>query len=143
MLQHYQKKIIQIDEILDRAYGLSDEEKTCLKESGFVRKGFDEDNFEKEKKIFPNKTWIITGIVEDIDASRNKVQVWFRGFGEDAVEIPIPREMPGWALRTDVAFEAEIPFEQRHDPDWSVLHNFQPIRYSYMDEEELLAKLDV
>ncbi|RLC21188.1 MAG: hypothetical protein DRI57_02960 [Deltaproteobacteria bacterium] len=139
----YKKIIIQIDEISDRAYGLSDDEKTFLKESGFVRKGFDEDNFEKEKKFFPNKIWIITGIVEDIDASRNKVQVWFRGFGEDAVEIPIPREMPGWALRTQVAFDAEIPFKQRHAPDWSELRNFQPIRYSYMDEEELLAKLDV
>ncbi|QTA89671.1 HsdM family class I SAM-dependent methyltransferase [Desulfonema magnum] len=138
----YKKRIIQIDEILDSAYGLSDEEKRCLKASGFVRKGFDEDIFEKEKELFPNKTWTVTGIVEDIDAGRNKVEVWFRGCGEDAAEIPIPREMPGWALRTEVAFEAEIPFEQRHRPDWSQLRNFQPIRYGYMDEEELLAELD-
>jgi len=138
----YQQIIRQIDDIVDSAYGLSEEEKLRLKAAGFARKG-DESEFHTEahKKV-TDKTWIVTGIVEDIDANNNLIQIWFSGFGEDSVKIPIPREMPGWAIRPDVAFEAEIPFEHRYEPDWNELQSFRPVRYSYMTEEELLESLN-
>ena len=139
----YQRIIRQIDDIVDTAYGLSEEEKLRLKAAGFVREG-DEGGFHTEEhKKFPDKTWIVTGIVEDVYAHNNKVKVWFRGFNEDAEEIPIPPKMPGWAIRKDMAFEAEIPFDKVDEPDWNELHNFRPIRYSYMSEEELLKNLNV
>jgi type I restriction-modification system DNA methylase subunit len=134
------KILKQIDAIVDKAYGLTDEEKTILENAGFVREKID---IKRDLKTFlPDRTWIVTAIVEAVDAENNKIKVWFRGFGDDAIEIIIPGEMPGWALRSDLAFEAEIPFEDRYNPDWSKLHNFRPVRYSYMDEAELLKNLE-
>lgn len=132
--------ILKIDGIVDEAYGLTDEEKAILKNAGFVREKIDSKRV--IKTFLPDQTWIVTGIVEAVDAKNNKIKVWLRGFGDEAFEIVIPREMPGWALRSDLAFEAEIPFEDRYHPDWSKLHNFRPVRYSYMDEAELLKNLE-
>jgi type I restriction-modification system DNA methylase subunit len=130
----------QIDDITDKAYGLTDDEKLILKSAGFVREKTDVSS--DLKKTFPDRTWIITGIVEAVDAKKNIIKIWFSGFGENAIEIDIPKEMPGWALRNEVAFEAEIPFEDRYHPDWSRLHHFRPVRYGYMDETELLKNLE-
>lgn len=138
----YQGIIRQIDDIVDSAYGLSEEEKLRLKAAGFVREGYEGEFHTAKHKKLSDKTWIVTGIVEDIDANNNLIQIWFSGFGEDSVKIPIPREMPGWAIRPDVAFEAEIPFEHRYEPDWNKLQSFRPVRYSYMTEEELLESLN-
>ncbi len=83
----YQQIIRQIDDIVDTAYGLSDEEKLRLKAAGFVREGDESEFHIEEHKKIPDKIWIVTGIVEDVYAHDNKIKVWFRGFNEDAEEI--------------------------------------------------------
>ncbi len=131
--------IKKIDDIVDQAFGLTEDEKILLKNAGFVR---EKTEIKSDLKTFlPDRTWIITGIVEGIDVKKNKIKVWFRGFGDEAIEINVPEKMPGWALRIETAFKAEIPFEDRYEPDWSKLHNFNPVRYSYMSEEELLMRI--
>ena len=55
--------------------------------------------------------------------------------------MPLPRELPGWALREGVEFTCSVPTDCRDvsellsDP-W-ILRDFRPVPYSYLDEGEL------
>lgn len=130
---------LKIDDIVNKAYGLTDDEKKALRDAGFIREKVYATAYQS---TFPEQTWIVTGIVEDVNAKDKKMKVWFRGFTDEAIKVVIPRNMPGWALRPNTSFKAEIPFEDRYNPDWAKLYNFRPMRYSYMSEEELLRNLE-
>jgi hypothetical protein len=47
--------------------------------------------------------------------------------------------MPGWALRPDAAFEADIPYEDRYQQEIKniTLTNFTPLEFGYLSDEEL------
>ena len=52
--------------------------------------------------------------------------------------------MPGWALRQETAFEAEVPWQVRdsHQLLAADLNNFRPLDFSYSQPEELLELLE-
>ena len=66
---------------------------------------------------------------------------WYDKYGKNGEPawIPIPREMPGWALRPDAAFEADIPYEERYQQELKslTLTNFSPLEFGYLSDEEL------
>ncbi len=85
--------------------------------------------------------WLISGIVDSIDAEEGTITLWMEGFDElQSVQI-IP-SMPGWMLRSEATFRTKIPrqyVKQGHinynTDDWGA---FRPQPYAYMEEEELL-----
>lgn len=89
-------------------------------------------------------SWILSGIVDNINAERGTITLWLEGFDElQTVEI-VP-SMPGWMLRSGAAFRTKIPVEYvkagRIAPgniDWGI---FRPQPYTYMSEEEVLTEL--
>lgn len=86
--------------------------------------------------------WEIAGEVERVNADKETVLMWVQGLNE-AYEIPIPREMPGWLLRDNSSFVADIPWEHRYpsklqETQWLAFH---PLRHSYASVEELSALL--
>lgn len=131
-----------IDTILKRAYRL------------------DEATFERLRKVIewdgqpqitldpePDRgsaNWIISGVVDSIDAEQGTITLWMEGFHE-LQTVQIVSAMPGWMLRSGAAFRTKIPRKfvkqgniDRDTIDWGI---FQPQPYSYMNEEELLEEL--
>ena len=90
------------------------------------------------------RKWSVTGEVLQVDAENQHVTVWVRGYHDDEpFQIPIPEALPGWALRSEVGFMAEVPWETR-DVDRlraNDLTNFRPLEFSHMQTEELLGML--
>lgn len=92
-----------------------------------------------------NKTnWILSGVVDSINAEGNTITLWMEGF-EELQTVQIAPSMPGWLLRPGVAFRTKIPRGYvtvgSIDPDnvdWGI---FRPQPYTYMTEEELFAEL--
>ena len=75
----------------------------------------------------------------------NALTLWIRGFnGSQPFRMPIPETMPGWALRPDVAFKAEIPWQVRYSeqPLANDLSNFRPLEFSYSQPEDLVELLE-
>ncbi len=138
--EEIEQLISAINSTINNAYKLSEDELRLLENFNTIRARPKTSNSDRNTEIFSNKTWIVTGEVQSVHADIGEVRVWLRGFGDDPIDITIPKEMPGWALRSDVAFEAEIPFDEIDNPDWSKLHYFRPLRYSYLTEEELLNR---
>ncbi|MGO8897999.1 MAG: class I SAM-dependent DNA methyltransferase [Isosphaeraceae bacterium] len=91
----------------------------------------------------------ISGAVVSLDVRSQKATLdlprYSRGAGGPVI-LPLPREMPGWALREGIEFTCAVPVECRSveelrgDP-W-LLRDFLPVPYSYLDEsglEEMLG----
>jgi hypothetical protein len=56
----------------------------------------------------PAAQWIITGIVDSVDAENGEITLWLDGF--DVLQaVPIVPVMPGWLLRPEAAFRTSIP----------------------------------
>lgn len=142
------RKIQELDNVIFDAYGVSQVERTQIKDwmNKFARPGQEWNDFQVNiPETFPTyqgKRWIITGQVEDVDAEREMVIVEAYG---DPVEIPIPPTMPGWALRPGATFRAEIPWEQAGERDLSLINwlDFQPLGYSYLSEEDLISEIAI
>ncbi|MDE0101201.1 MAG: N-6 DNA methylase [Bryobacterales bacterium] len=61
-------------------------------------------------EVFTDRQWPITGEIMHVDAESSEATLWVRGFNADQpFQIPIPESLPGWALRPDTAFQAEVP----------------------------------
>jgi type I restriction-modification system DNA methylase subunit len=131
-----------IDTILKRAYRLDDATFERL------RKVIEWD--EQPQTTFdpePDRdsaTWIISGIVDSINAEQGTITLWMEGFRE-LQTVQIVPAMPGWLLRPNAAFRTKIPHKfvrqgsiNRDTIDWGI---FQPQPYAYMSEEELLEEL--
>ena len=145
--ERIRKLIIELDDIIFFAYGLSEEEQRQILDlfRGFPRPGrewkkvpFSPDI--AEPTLTTGRHWRVTGHVIDIDGKKGMICVWIRGFGNgEPAWIPIPREMPGWALRPDAAFEADIPYEDRYQQELKnmALMNFTPLEFGYLSDEGL------
>jgi len=88
--------------------------------------------------------WILSGVVDSINAEEGTITLWMEGF-EELQTVQIAASMPGWMLRPGVAFRTKIPRDYvtsgliRPDSvDWGV---FRPQPYTYMTEEELFGEL--
>ena len=86
----------------------------------------------------------ISGTVASIDVQGQRVTLELpRYSGETGgpIVLPLPRELPGWALREGIEFTCSVPTDCRDvsellsDP-W-ILRDFRPVPYSYLDEGEL------
>ncbi len=133
----------QINRLLFRSYGLS------------------RDDFELVKRYLEGMTnpWVdgppdahlpkraerrIPGTVVSVDVSAQTVRLdlprWSRKSGAP-IEVALPRDMPGWALREGIGFTCLAPktlsdsSELRTNP-W-LLRDFRPLPYSYLADEEL------
>lgn len=88
--------------------------------------------------------WIISGVVDSIDAEQGTITLWIEGFRE-LQTVQIAPAMPGWLLRPNAAFRTKIPRKfvkqgniDRDTNDWGM---FQPQPYAYMSEKELFEEL--
>ena len=99
-----------------------------------------------QDSVAPNgRQWPITGQVLEVDAENDVLTLWVRGYNEEQpLRAKIPESMPGWALRQDVMFQAEIPWESRESEQLLVSEatNFRPLDFSYTSTEELVALLN-
>ena len=92
-----------------------------------------------------NKTsWILSGVVDNINAEEETITLWMEGF-EELQTVQIVPSMPGWMLRPGAAFRTKIPRDYvtvgRIDPDTTDWGVFRPQPYTYMSEEDLFAEL--
>jgi hypothetical protein len=91
----------------------------------------------------PAAQWIITGIVDSVDAENGEITLWLDGF--DVLQaVPIVPVMPGWLLRPEAAFRTSIPrsrVRQRNLANNTSWGFFYPQEYSYLSEEEAFAEL--
>ncbi len=86
----------------------------------------------------------ISGAVASIDVQGQRVTLDLPRYSRDTsgpIVLPLPRELPGWALREGVKFSCSVPADCRDvsellsDP-W-ILRDFRLVPYSYLDEDEL------
>jgi len=86
----------------------------------------------------------ISGTVVSIDVQGQRVVFDLPRYSRDArgpIALPLPRELPGWALREGIEFTCAVPTHCRDvsellsDP-W-ILRDFRAVPYSYLDEDEL------
>ncbi len=131
-----------LDEVLRKAYGL--DEKTFKT----LRKVMDWDDYKPEtgRPLAPDPETIfrVSGQVETVDAHVQTITLWFDGI-PGSHTIPIVDEMPGWFLRADAAFQAEVSYGALRDEKWEELKwwNIRPKEYTYLSEDELLERLSI
>ena len=110
---------------------------------GLGQTGDDQQDLEGESSSNERK-WAVTGEVLQIDTQNQDMMVWVSGYHEDEpFRIPIPAALPGWALRPEVGFTAEVPWDNRDANLLSAddLTNFRPLEFSQTHTEELLEIL--
>ncbi len=98
-----------------------------------------------ETAHLPNKTAYrrITGKVLGMDVTRQTVTLdlprYSRRAGQPLV-IPLPKHMPGWALREGIEFTCLAPASRRDPEDlknpW-LLREFRALPYSYLEPEQI------
>jgi hypothetical protein len=103
----------------------------------------DLDLWEQEKSL---PTFTVTGQVLDFDMGSNKVYLYLDNLLDEVQEawIPLPQELPGWALDGTV-FEAELSravetFDDLAKRPWA-LRNFSHTPRPYLTLEELQDRL--
>lgn len=145
------QNVARLDSIVFDAYGLNSEEREQIRDwmDQFSRPG------ELWKDVAPivapqpvsykGRHWELTCEVDSVSIDHETISLWVLGLddADDSVEIPIPDNMPGWALRPGVAFVGTIPWEQRYltnvaEVEWL---DFSPLEYGHLSEEELVSLL--
>ena len=139
--------VLSIDELVFEAFGVGESGRRMLNRyfAGYPRPGFEwrgaGQQTDKAASTSNDRKWLVAGQVVQIDAENQAVTVWVRGYYDDQpFQIPIPDAMPGWALRPEAAFEAEVAWDVR-DADKLLpddLTNFKPVLFSHTQTEELL-----
>lgn len=138
------------DQLIYDALGLGEHGRDMLNRlyDGYRRPGFEwQKHNEPREEILadPNeRKWLVTGQVIELDAEEDTVTIWVRGYSEgEPFQIPIPKTMPGWALRPEAVFEAEIPWHVRGSDQLQAVDftSFRPLDFSYSRPEELLDLL--
>ena len=145
------KLVLSIDDIVCDAFKVDEEGRKALREyfTGHRRPGFEWERAEPSEveaaTVSNGRTWTVTGQVIQTDAELGTLTLWVRGYQDNQpFRIPIPETMPGWALRPEAAFEAEIPWSSRYAEDLPVneLIDFRPLDFSYVEPEELMDLLE-
>ncbi|MGI0013751.1 MAG: HsdM family class I SAM-dependent methyltransferase, partial [Nitrososphaera sp.] len=94
-----------LDDVLKKAYELDEETFQAL------RKVMEWDShvstIEQPLPPAPNTIFRVSGQVQAINAAEETVALWFDGV-PGIFTVPIVDEMPGWFLREDMAFQAEV-----------------------------------
>ena len=138
---------LSIDDIVYDALEVGDEGRKMFNKlfAGYRRPGLEWNSFaqpmEKAAATPNGRKWSVTGQVIRVDAENNALRMWVRGYNDSQpFRIPIPEFMPGWALRPEAAFEAEVPWQVRDSDQLSAddMINFRPLDFSYSQPEELV-----
>ncbi len=91
----------------------------------------------------PKRMWIITGVVDSVDAENGQITLWLDGF-DTLQTVPVVPVMPGWLLRPEAAFRTSIPrscVRQRALANNITWGFFYPQEYAHLSEEEAYAEL--
>ena len=141
---------LSIDELVCHALDVSDEGRKMLDRlfAGHRRPGIEWSGYIQPREEIPatssGRKWSVTGQVIHTDAENNALTIWMRGYNDSQpFRIPIPEAMPGWALRPEAAFKAEVPWKVRYSqqPLADDLTNFRPMDFLYSQPEELVQLL--
>lgn len=140
-----------LDDIVFEAYGLNEKEKQEISSwmGQFQRPGRWWEGMILANNPPPapyrGRQWEVTCEVNWVSADDGTMSLWILGMSDsdDSVEVPIPGNMPGWALRPGVAFVASLPWEQRYHPNLSEANwlEFRALEYGHLSEEELVSLL--
>jgi hypothetical protein len=129
-----------IDDTLRKAYQLDDETYERL---SLIANWDLESPSTLDAPVDPAAQWIITGVVDSVDAESGQITLWLDGF-DTLQTVPIVPVMPGWLLRPEAAFRTSIPrscVRQRtlaNNTSWGF---FYAQEYVYLSEEEAFAEL--
>jgi hypothetical protein len=129
-----------IDEVLKKAYALDEHTFQIL------RMVMEWDNRAEIKRSLapdPRTTiWVSGQVAGKVDAVAQMIDVWFDGIPE-TYTVPIVDSMPGWMLREEAGFEAEVSYRALLERDWEKLEwwNICPKKFTYMTEYELIERL--
>jgi len=129
----------RIDSVLKAAYQLDDETFNRL---NLISKWDTDPRITLDQIPDVNPTWKTSGIVDSIYVENGTITFWLTDYDE-LQTVPISPQMPGWLLRTDIAFRTTIPrdcLKQQNlkDVSWG---NFYPQEYTYLNEKELIDEL--
>jgi hypothetical protein len=138
----------QIDELVIDAYGLPSgtRERLCRLFGGFPRPGREREpeavRHDPQQLVRrpSERVWRVVGSTVDVDVPSQAVFVWIRGIaGDDPVWVAAWGSMPGWALQPGAYFEADVPWDERHERDAARLHPlaFRPLEFGYLSDDEL------
>ena len=142
--------MFEVDALVCDALGISREGHAMLNRlfTGYQRPGLEWRGISRTSSERTSasdmRKWTVTGQVIDVVPQENAVTLWVRGYNEnEPFSTQIPQDLPGWALRPEVAFEADIPWLERDSDHIPVdgLTNFRPMDFSYVGTEELVDLL--
>lgn len=129
-----------LDDVLKKAYAL--DEKTFQILRKVMEWASRPATIEKPSPPVLKTIFRVSGQVQAVNASKETITIWFDGI-PGIYTVPIVDEMPGWFLREDMAFRAEISAQALRDRDGENLKwwNIHPKEYTYLTEDELLEKI--
>lgn len=129
-----------IDDTLRKAYQLDDETYERL---SLIARWDSESLPTLDMQVDPAAQWVITGVVDSVDAENGQITLWLDGF-DTLQTVPIVSVMPGWLLRPEAAFRTSIPrscVRQRALANNTAWGFFYPQEYAYLSEVEAFAEL--
>lgn len=129
-----------IDDTLRKAYQLDDETYERL---SLIARWDSESLPTLDMQVDPAAQWVITGVVDSVDAENGQITLWLDGF-DTLQTVPIVPVMPGWLLRPEAAFRTSISrscVRQRALANNTAWGFFYPQEYAYLSEEEAFAEL--
>lgn len=131
---------LQIDNVLEAAYALEDEE---YKRIQSIYEWDTNTIISIDRLPDVEAKWKTTGIVDSIDAENGTITLWISDFDE-LQTVPISPSMPGWLLRPDAAFRTCIPREsvRKRSLGNVYLGKFSPQDYTYLNEKEIFGALE-
>ena len=142
--------VLAIDNVVYDAFEVNEEGRAMLGKffAGYRRPGLewggDSQPMGKAASTANGRKWSITGQVIRVDAENNLLTMWVRGYNDgQPFQMPIPEAMPGWALRPEAAFEAEIPWHRRDSYHLAAddITDFRALDFSYSEPEKLVELL--
>ena len=131
------EKIEKLNEIINNAFKLKDEEKEILEKYWKNEPKVDANNLEIGDK------WTLTGNVKKVDSKNLEIEVEF--YSLDLTKtIRMQGNMPGWLLEEGTEFSCTISNEDMDNiKEREIqLYDITPINYSYMSLEELYVEHD-
>lgn len=131
------QKIERLNNIINNAFKLNDEEKGILEKYWKNESKVDSNNMDIKDK------WTLMGNVKKVNNKNLEIEVEF--YSLDLIKIiKIQGYMPGWLLEEETEFLCTISNEDMVNIKEKEIHLYDitPINYSYMSLEELYAEHD-
>jgi len=121
-----------IDNIINDSFKLETEEIELL--SNYYNTYAGINSKKTDKTIEKAKSSLnVTGEVKEINTKKRTCLLHILEEGDDVL-IPISEDMPGWFLRKGMQFSARYINNS--------LYNIKPLRYSYMDDEDIINEFE-